>query len=113
VDEVAVTVRSSATAEDLPEASFAGQQETFLKVRGDRTLLDACRRCFASFFTDQAIAYRGNKGFDHMQVALSIGVQKMVRADLAVSGVMLSIDTESGFPDVAVIDAFGASASTS
>ena len=105
MDEVAVAVRSSATAEDLPEASFAGQQETFLNVRGERTLLDACRRCYASLFTDRAIVYRENNGFDHLQVALSVGVQKMVRADLAGSGVMFSIDTETGFPGVAVINA--------
>jgi pyruvate, water dikinase len=105
MDEVAVAVRSSATAEDLPEASFAGQQETFLNVRGERTLLDACRRCYASLFTDRAIAYRENNNFDHLQVALSVGVQKMVRADLAGSGVMFSIDTETGFPGVAVINA--------
>src|SRR5919106_1695113 len=104
-DAVDVAVRSSATAEDLPEASFAGQQETFLNVRGERTLLDACRRCFASLFTDRAIAYRENQGFDHLQIALSVGVQKMVRADLAGSGVMFSIDTETGFPGVAVINA--------
>ncbi|WP_404477646.1 phosphoenolpyruvate synthase [Novosphingobium sp. BL-52-GroH] len=100
-----VAVRSSATAEDLPDASFAGQQETFLNVRGHRALLDACRRCFASLFTDRAISYRQTKGFDHFDVALSIGVQQMVRSDLAGSGVMFSIDTESGFPDVAVISA--------
>jgi len=104
-DEVAVAVRSSATAEDLPEASFAGQQETFLNVRGERQLLDACRRCYASLFTDRAISYRENNGFDHLEVALSVGVQKMVRADLAGSGVMFSIDTETGFPGVAVINA--------
>jgi pyruvate,water dikinase len=105
IDEVAVAVRSSATAEDLPEASFAGQQESFLNVRGERRLLDACRRCYASLFTDRAISYRESKGFDHLEVALSVGVQKMVRADLAGSGVMFSIDTETGFPDVAVISA--------
>jgi len=103
--EVPVAVRSSATAEDLPGASFAGQQETFLNVRGERTLLDACRRCFASLFTDRAISYRQAKGFDHMQVALSAGVQRMVRADLAGFGVMFSIDTETGFPGVVVISA--------
>ena len=103
--EVAVAVRSSATAEDLPDASFAGQQETFLNVVGERALLDACRRCFASLFTDRAIAYREAKGFDHLEVALSIGVQVMVRSDLAGSGVMFSIDTETGFPRVAVISA--------
>jgi pyruvate,water dikinase len=105
IDEVAVAVRSSATAEDLPEASFAGQQESFLNVRGERRLLDACRRCYASLFTDRAISYRESKGFDHLEVALSVGVQKMVRADLAGSGVMFSIYTETGFPDVAVISA--------
>jgi pyruvate,water dikinase len=98
-----VAVRSSATAEDLPDASFAGQQETFLNIRGPEMLLDACRRCFASLFTNRAISYRVDKNFDHFQVALSIGVQKMVRSDLATSGVMFSIDTESGFPDVAFI----------
>ncbi|HVL74194.1 MAG TPA: phosphoenolpyruvate synthase [Beijerinckiaceae bacterium] len=102
---VAVAVRSSATAEDLPEASFAGQQETFLNVRGERDLLEACRRCYASLFTDRAISYRETKGFDHLQVALSIGVQTMVRADRAGSGVMFSIDTETGFPRAAVISA--------
>jgi pyruvate,water dikinase len=100
-----VAVRSSATAEDLPEASFAGQQETFLNVTGERDLLDASRRCYASLFTDRAIAYRIAHGFDHMSVALSVGVQKMVRSDLAGAGVMFSIDTESGFPHAVVIDA--------
>ena len=100
-----VAVRSSATAEDLPDASFAGQQETFLNVHGERDLLDACRRCFASLFTDRAISYREAKGFDHLEVALSIGVQTMVRSDLAGSGVMFSIDTETGFPRVAVVSA--------
>ena len=90
-----VAVRSSATAEDLPDASFAGQQETFLNIRGEAALLDACRRCFASLFTDRAISYRQAKGFDHMKVALSIGVQRMVRSDLGGSGVMFSIDTET------------------
>jgi len=103
VDELAVAVRSSATAEDLPDASFAGQQETFLNVRGERDLLDACRRCFASLFTDRAISYREAKGFDHLKIALSIGVQRMVRSDLAGSGVMFSIDTETGFPNAIVI----------
>ena len=103
--EASVAVRSSATAEDLPEASFAGQQETFLNVRGERELLESCRRCYASLFTDRAISYRETKGFDHLEVALSIGVQRMVRSDLAGSGVMFSIDTESGFPGVAVINA--------
>ena len=91
-------MRSSATAEDLPDASFAGQQETFLNVRGEAALLDACRRCYASLFTDRAISYRETKGFDHLQVALSIGVQRMVRADLGGSGVMFSIDTETRLP---------------
>ncbi|MDX1374789.1 MAG: phosphoenolpyruvate synthase [Burkholderiales bacterium] len=99
-----VAVRSSATAEDLPEASFAGQLETFLNVRGDKALLRACKRCYASLFTDRAIAYRVNHGFEHMKVALSIGVQEMVRADRACSGVMFSIDTESGFPRSVLID---------
>jgi pyruvate,water dikinase len=103
--EVDVAVRSSATAEDLPDASFAGQQETFLNIRGEKALLDACRRCYASLFTDRAISYRDAKGFDHMAVALSIGVQQMVRSDLGGSGVMFSIDTETGFKDVVVIDA--------
>lgn len=103
--DAAVAVRSSATAEDLPDASFAGQQETFLNIVGEAALLDACRRCFASLFTDRAIAYREAKGFDHLQVALSIGVQLMVRSDLAGSGVMFSIDTETGFPRAAVISA--------
>src|SRR6185369_15924298 len=98
-------VRSSATAEDLPDASFAGQQETFLNVRGERDLLDACRRCYASLFTDRAISYRETKGFDHLKVALSIGVQKMVRADLGGAGVMFSIDTETGCDKVILINA--------
>jgi pyruvate,water dikinase len=92
-------VRSSATAEDLPDASFAGQQETYLNIRGEEDLLDACRRCFASLFTNRAISYRQDKGFDHFSVYLSIAVQKMVRSDLACSGVMFTIDTESGFRD--------------
>ncbi len=104
-EEVDVAVRSSATAEDLPEASFAGQQETFLNIRGESELLEACRKCYASLFTDRAISYRELHGFDHLQVALSIGVQKMVRSDLAGAGVMFSIDTETGYPHVVVIDA--------
>lgn len=99
-----VAVRSSATAEDLPDASFAGQQETYLNIEGDRALLDACLRCFASLFTDRAISYRRDKGFDDLKVGLSIGVQQMVRSDLAASGVMFSIDTETGFRDVVVIN---------
>lgn len=100
-----VAVRSSATAEDLPDASFAGQQETFLNVIGEDDLLDACRRCYASLFTDRAISYRQVQGFDHQQVALSVGVQQMVSADVGGSGVMFSIDTESGFPNVVLINA--------
>jgi len=102
--DTAVAVRSSATAEDLPTASFAGQHDTFLNVHGAEQLLDACRRCFASAFTDRALSYRIDKGFDHFQLALSVGVMKMVRADLAASGVMFSIDTESGHPDVVFIN---------
>jgi pyruvate,water dikinase len=99
-----VAVRSSATAEDLPGASFAGQQESFLNIRGERALLDACRQCLASLFTDRAISYRVDKGFEHFAVALSIGVQKMVRADLGSAGVLFTLDTESGFPDLVLID---------
>jgi pyruvate,water dikinase len=102
---LAVAVRSSATAEDLPDASFAGQQETFLNVRGEAALLDACRRCFASLYTDRAISYRDNHGIDQLKVALSVGVQPMVRSDRGAAGVMFSIDTETGFPSVVVIDA--------
>ena len=101
--ELSVAVRSSATAEDLPNASFAGQHETYLHIRGGEMLLDACRRCFASLFTDRAISYRIDQGFDHFKVALSIGVMKMVRSDLAASGVMFSLDTESGFRDAVFI----------
>lgn len=104
-DEVDVAVRSSATAEDLPDASFAGQQETFLNISGEDELMAACKKCYASLFTDRAISYREEHGFDHMKVALSVGVQKMVRSDKAGSGVMFSIDTETGFPDVVVINA--------
>lgn len=104
-ERLGVAVRSSATAEDLPEASFAGQQETFLNVVGKAALLDACRRCYASLFTDRAIAYREAKGFDHLEVALSIGVQRMVRSDLAGAGVIFTIDTETGFPNAIVISA--------
>jgi len=103
--DVDVAVRSSATAEDLPEASFAGQQETFLNVTGEEDLMDASKRCYASLFTDRAIAYRAEHGFDDMKVALSVGVQKMVRSDKAGSGVMFSIDTETGFKEVVVINA--------
>lgn len=103
--DVDVAVRSSATAEDLPDASFAGQQETYLNVRGERALLAACRRCYASLFTDRAIAYREEKGFDHLRVALSIGVQRMVRSDVGAAGVMFSLDTETGFDKVVLISA--------
>ena len=102
-EDVSLAVRSSATAEDLPTASFAGQQETFLNIKGPESLLDACRRCFASLFTDRAIHYRIDQGFDHFKVLLSIGVMKMVRSDLASSGVMFTLDTESGFNDVVFI----------
>ncbi|RLF28217.1 MAG: phosphoenolpyruvate synthase, partial [Thermoplasmata archaeon] len=102
-ENVDVAVRSSATAEDLPDASFAGQQETYLNVRGEEELLEKVRECFASLFTNRAISYRVDKGFDHFSVYLSVGVQKMVRSDLASSGVMFSIDTESGFKDVVYI----------
>ncbi len=104
-EAVDVAVRSSATAEDLPDASFAGQQETYLNVQGHAVLLDACKRCFASLFTDRAISYRTDKGFDHFTIALSIGVQRMVRSDLATSGVMFSLDTETGFRDAVLINA--------
>lgn len=100
-----VAVRSSATAEDLPTASFAGQQETYLNVRGTRALLDAVERCFASLFTDRAISYREKHGFAHMDVALSVGVQKMVRSDLAGAGVMFSLDPETGFRNAVLISA--------
>jgi len=100
---VAVAVRSSATAEDLPSASFAGQHESFLNVRGAKDLFEACRKCFASLFTDRGISYRIDNGFDHFKVALSVGVMKMVRADKASSGVVFTLDTESGFRDVVFI----------
>jgi pyruvate,water dikinase len=103
--EASVAVRSSATAEDLPDASFAGQQETYLNITGEAALMNACRRCYASLFTDRAISYRQTKGFDHMKVALSIGVQQMVRSDIGGSGVMFSIDTETGFDKVVLINA--------
>jgi pyruvate, water dikinase len=104
-NNVDVAVRSSATAEDLPDASFAGQQESYLNVTGINNVIDACKNCFASLFTNRAISYRNEKGFNHLKVALSIGIQKMVRSDKAGSGVMFSIDTESGFKDVVVINA--------
>ncbi len=102
-EQVSLAVRSSATAEDLPTASFAGQHESYLNIHGGQSLLDACRRCFASLFTDRAIHYRIDQGFDHFKIALSIGVMKMVRSDLASSGVFFSLDTESGFRDVVFI----------
>ena len=105
VSDLAVAVRSSATAEDLPGASFAGQLESFLNVSGEAALLDACRRCLASLFTDRAIVYRERNGFDHLRVALSIGVQRMIRAAEGAAGVMFSIDTETGFPRVVLVDA--------
>lgn len=98
-----VAVRSSATAEDLPDASFAGQQETHLNITGTGELLHSCLQIFASLFTNRAISYRTHQGFDHMSVALSVGVQKMVRSDKASSGVMFTIDTETGFRDVFLI----------
>ncbi|NJM86149.1 MAG: phosphoenolpyruvate synthase [Hydrococcus sp. RU_2_2] len=104
-DDVDVAVRSSATAEDLPDASFAGQQESYLNVRGEEALLESCQKCFASLFTARAVSYRQVKGFDHLAVDLSIGVQKMVRSDLACSGVMFSIDPETGFRDAVLISA--------
>jgi len=101
---VDVAVRSSATAEDLPSASFAGQHETFLNVRGKESLLKAVKKCMASLFNDRAIAYREEKGFSHLKIALSVGVQKMVRADLASAGVIFTLDTETGFRDVVLIN---------
>ncbi len=102
-DDTDVAVRSSATAEDLPTASFAGQQETYLNIRGYPWLRDACSRCFASLFTDRAISYRVTNNFDHFKVGLSIGIMKMVRSDLASSGVIFTLDTETGFKDVVFI----------
>lgn len=101
--DISVAVRSSATAEDLPNASFAGQQDTYLNIKNEAEFLDACQRCFASLFTDRAIHYRVDQGFDHFSIGLSIGVQLMVRSDLASSGVMFSIDTETGFDEVVFI----------
>lgn len=105
IEDVDVAVRSSATAEDLPTASFAGQHDSFLNVRGEQALIDACRDCFASLFNDRAISYREAQGFDHLAVALSVGVQQMVRSGDAGAGVMFTIETESGYPDVTVINA--------
>ena len=99
-----VAVRSSATAEDLPGASFAGEHETYLNIRGDKEVLKAVKSAMASLFTDRAISYRVDKGFNHFKVALSVGIQKMVRSDLGCSGVMFTLDTESGFKDVVLIN---------
>ena len=104
-DSADVAVRSSATAEDMPEASFAGQQESFLNITGEDSLIEVCKKCFASLFTDRAIAYREENNFKHMDVALSVGIQKMVRSDLAGSGVLFTLDTDSGFPEVVLINA--------
>jgi pyruvate,water dikinase len=103
--DLSVAVRSSATAEDLPNASFAGQHESYINIRGEAALFEACRRCFASLFTDRAIIYRNQNGFDHLKVALSVAVMKMVRSDRATSGVIFTLDTESGFRDVVLITA--------
>jgi pyruvate,water dikinase len=105
LDNLDVAIRSSATAEDLPDASFAGQQDTYLNIRGRMSVLDACKKCFASLFTNRAISYRHDKGFGQFDVSLSIGVQKMVRSDSAYSGVMFTIDTETGFKDVVFVTA--------
>src|SRR6202158_5142815 len=102
-EEVSLAVRSSATAEDLPTASFAGQHESYLNIHGEANLLDTCRRCFASIFTARAIHYRIDQQFDHFEIGLSIGVMKMIRSDLAASGVFFSLDTESCFRDVVFI----------
>lgn len=104
-EQMSLAVRSSATAEDLPTASFAGQQETYLNISGEQQLFEACRRCFASLFTDRSIHYRIDHGFDHFKVFLSVGVMKMVRSDLACSGIMFSLDTETGFRDTVLISA--------
>jgi len=104
-EDLLFAVRSSATAEDLPDASFAGQQETFLNIRGADNLLDAVKRCFASLYNDRAIAYRVHHGFAHEVVALSAGIQRMVRSDKGAAGVMFTLDTESGFRDVILINA--------
>ena len=100
---LSVAVRSSATAEDLPTASFAGQHESYLNVRGEAALIEACRSCFASIFTERAIGYRLDNGFDHFKVALSVAVMKMVRSDLGSSGVIFTLDTETGFRDVVFV----------
>src|SRR5690606_22711547 len=103
--DIAVAVRSSATAEDLPDASFAGQQETFLNIRGADNVLHAIKEVFASLYNDRAIAYRVHQGFEHHDVALSAGIQRMVRSENGASGVMFSLDTESGFREVVFITA--------
>ena len=103
--DVDVAVRSSATAEDLPDASFAGQQDTYLNITGADALLRACKDCYASVFTDRAISYRTEQGYDHLDLALSVGVQKMVRSDSGSAGVMFTIDSDTGFPDTIVINA--------
>ena len=102
--QASVAILNSATAEDLPDASFAGQQETYLNVKTEDQLITACKQCFASLFTDRAISYREHKGFNHFDVALSICVQLMIRSDLAASGVMFSIDTETGFENSVLIN---------
>lgn len=104
VDNVDVAVRSSATAEDLPHASFAGQHESYLNIRGQDSLIEACKECFASLFTDRAIVYREENGFDHLKIALSIGIQKMIRSDKASAGVIFTLETETGFPHVVVVN---------
>ncbi|MFO8055089.1 MAG: phosphoenolpyruvate synthase [Bacteroidales bacterium] len=103
--EIDIAARSSATAEDLPEASFAGQQESYLNISGKKAVIEACKKCYASLFTDRAISYRDEQGFDHLDVALSVGIQKMVRSDLSGAGVLFTLDTDSGFPDVILINA--------
>ncbi len=103
-DKISLAVRSSATAEDLPNASFAGQQESYLNISGEEDLIEACKKCFASLFTERAIKYRIDNGFDHMKVALSVGVQQMIRADIGCSGVAFSIDPDTGFKNVVLID---------
>ena len=104
-EDLDVAVRSSATAEDLPDASFAGQQESYLNIRGEHELLEAIKKAFASLFTNRAISYRVDQNFDHFEVALSVAVQKMVRSDKGSSGVMFTLDTESGFKDMVLINA--------
>ena len=98
-----VAVRSSATAEDLPNASFAGQHDSYINIRGEEAVFEACRRCFASLFTDRAIVYRNQNGFDHLKVALSVAIMNMVRSDKGASGVIFTLDTESGFRDVVLV----------